>query len=246
MKQIKTILVDDEDSALKGLKNKVEKLFPEIEILNIYQKPEEAITGINKLNPDLVFLDIEMPRMDGFELLSELSHINFQVIFVTAYSEYALKALKNSAIDYLLKPVDDIDLKIAVTKAIQIINEKEQNETNSSLISLLTKTKSAGNNITVPTSRGISFIPQEEVMHLEGYKGYTKIHLEDGETITSSYNLGKFEKMLNSNFFKTHKSHIINIDKVRHFENEGYIILNDDYRVPIAKANKKDFLELIN
>ncbi len=142
MKKIKAILVDDEDSALKGLMNKVEKLFPAIDILSIYQKPEDAIVAINNLEPDLVFLDIEMPRMNGFELLSELKHINFQVIFVTAYSEYALEALKQSAIDYLLKPVDDIDLKRAVNKALQIINEKKQNESNSNLVSLLSKSKS--------------------------------------------------------------------------------------------------------
>ena len=245
MNRIKAILVDDEESALMGLKHKVEKLFPEIEILNIYQKPEDAIIAINKKDPDLVFLDIEMPRMDGFELLSKLTHINFQVIFVTAYNEYALEALKHSATDYLLKPVDDMDLKIAVNKVVQISKEKKQNESNSKIISLLSKTNSENSKIIVPTSKGISFIPQEEVMHLEGYKGYTKIHLINSDTITSSYNLGKFEKMLNNSFFKPHKSHIINIENVRHLENEGYIILDNSSRIPIAKAKKKAFLKLI-
>ena len=246
MKRIKAILVDDEESALMGLKQKVEKLFPEIQILNGYQKPEDAIIAINSLKPDLVFIDIEMPRINGFELLTELAHVNFQVIFVTAYSEYALKALKQSAVDYLLKPVDDVDLKTAINKAVQIIEEKKQSDSNSKIISLLTKTKSKNNKIIVPTSKGISFIPQKEVIHLEGYKGYTKIHLANGKTVTSSYNLGKFEKLLNSKFYKSHKSHIINLDKVRHFENEGYIVLDNDYRVPIAKANKKTFLDLIS
>lgn len=246
MKHVKAILVDDEDSALKGLRDKVGKLFPKIEILNIYQKPEDAIVAINNLEPDLVFLDIEMPRMNGFELLSKLKHINFQVIFVTAYSEYALEALKQSAVDYLLKPVDDIDLIIAINKAIQVIDEKKLSESNSNIISLLSNTKPENKKIIVPTSKGISFIPQNEVIHLEGYKGYTKIHLVNSETITSSYNLGKFEKMLNKNFFKSHKSHIINVDYVRHFENEGYIVLDNDYRVPIAKAKKKAFLDLIS
>ena len=245
MNRIKAILVDDEESALMGLKQKVEKLFPEIQILNIYQKPEDAIVEINKLEPDLVFLDIEMPRIDGFELLSELRHINFQVIFVTAYSEYALKALKQSAVDYLLKPVDDIDLKIAINRAVQIIKEKKQNDSNSNLVSLLSKTNSENSKIIVPTSKGISFIPQDEVIHLEGYKRYTKIHLINGITITSSYNLGKFEKLLNTKYFKCHKSHIINLEKVRHYENEGYIVLDNEYRVPIAKANKRAFLSLI-
>lgn len=96
----------------------------------------------------------------------------------------------------------------------------------------------------MPTSKGMSFIPQEEVMHLEGYEGYTKIHLTNTSIITSSYNLGKFEKLLSSKFFKCHKSHIINLEKVRHFENEGYVVLENDYRVPISKTNKKAFLSL--
>jgi len=102
------------------------------------------------------------------------------------------------------------------------------------------------NKIIVPTSKGVSFIPQIEVMHLEGYEGYTKIHLMDGKTLISSYNLGKFEKLLSTSFFKCHKSHIINIEKVRHFENEGYIILDNDYRVPISRSNKKAFLSLFS
>ncbi len=108
---------------------------------------------------------------------------------------------------------------------------------------MLSYTKSESSKIIVPTSKGISFIPPEDVIQLEGYNGYTKIHLTNNKIITSSYNLGKFEKLLCPSFFK---SHIINIDKVRHYENEGFIVLDNDYRVPIAKAKKKAFLELIS
>ena len=124
--------------------------------------------------------------------------------------------------------------------------KKKQNEFNSKMISLLSNTKPENSKIIVPTSKGISFIPQDEVIHLEGYKGYTKIHLINSETIISSYNLGKFEKMLHKNFFKPHKSHIVNIENVRHLENEGYIILDNGSRIPIAKAKKKAFLKLIS
>ncbi len=238
------ILVDDEVSALKGLQQKIEKLFPEIEILNAFQKPEEAIRAIKEKQPDILFLDIEMPRMSGFELLSALTEINFQVIFVTAYSEYALDALKQSAIDYVLKPVDNEELTNAINKALEVIKLKHQNENNTKLIEMLTEIITNTNKIIIPTAKGLSFIPQDDVLHLEGYEGYTKFHLTNNTEIVSSYNLGKFEKSLSSIFFKCHKSHIINIEKVRSFENEGYIVLEGEYRVPISKANRKVFLDL--
>lgn len=246
MNKITAILVDDEISNLKGLQKKIESLFVEIEILGTYQKPEEAIVAIEEKQPDLLFLDIEMPRINGFELLSQLCTVNFQVIFVTAYSEYAIKAFKKDAIDYVLKPIDNNDLVIALNKALHVIKLKKQNENNSKLVNVLTQNGIKSNKIIVPTAKGISFIPQDEVLHLEGYEGYTRIHLINGVTITSSYNLGKFEKLLSTKFFKCHKSHIINLEKVRHFENEGYIVLDNNYRVPISKANKKAFLGLFN
>ncbi|MCW9037633.1 MULTISPECIES: LytTR family DNA-binding domain-containing protein [Altibacter] len=245
MKKTTAIIIDDEISALKGLQHKVEKLFPEIEILETYQKPETAIVALKKKSPDIVFLDIEMPRMNGFELLAALETISFQVIFVTAYNEYALKALKRSAVDYILKPVDSEELKTAVQKALANIKEKSQNEMHHKLVDILHETFSKSDKLIVPTAKGLSFIPQEEVLHLEGCDGYTKIHLTDTSEILSSYNLGRFEKEVGRLFFKCHKSHIINLEKVRSFENEGYVVLDGNRRVPISKTYRKAFLQLI-
>ena len=244
MNPVTAMLVDDEIANLKGLQRKIENLFPNIEISGAFQKPEDAIDAIQEQEPNILFLDIEMPRMNGFELLAKLNAVNFQVIFVTAYSEYALKAFKKSAIDYVLKPIDNDDLVIAINKALEVIKLKKESESNAKLVGLLEENIAKNNKIIVPTQKGVSFIPQDEVLHLEGYEGYTKIHLINNTTITSSYNLGKFEKLLSSKFFKCHKSHIINLEKVRHFENEGYVILNNEYRVPISKTNKKAFLSL--
>jgi two-component system LytT family response regulator len=244
MKEITAILVDDEFSALKGLQQKIEKLFPEISILATFQKPEEAISFIKNKPPQLLFLDIQMPRINGFELLSALDGLNFQVIFVTAYNEYALAALKKSAIGYVLKPVDNEELKEAIAKAITTIKLKQQLESNNKLIEILTESISNKNKIIVPTAKGLSFIPQDEVLHLEGNEGYTKFHLSDNTELLSSYNLGKFEPSLGRVFFKCHKSHIVNLGKVRSFENEGYLILENSIRVPISKANKKAFLNI--
>ena len=246
MNTISAILIDDEISNLKGLEQKLGKLFPDITIENTFQKPEDAINALQKQQPDLVFLDIEMPRINGFELLAKLKTIDFQVIFVTAYSEYAIEAFKQNAVDYVLKPIDNADLKIAVNKALTTIKAKSELKNNQRLVNLLTATISSNDKIIIPTQKGMSFIPKEEVLHLEGYDGYTKIHLSNSKIIISSYNIGKFEKLLCTNFFKCHKSHIINLKQVRHFENEGYLVLEDNQRVPISKTNKKAFLELFH
>lgn len=244
--KLQAILIDDEISNLKGLQQKLSKLFPDIEVQKTFQKPEDAIIYLNTEQPDLMFLDIQMPRLSGFEVLAQLDTINFQVIFVTAYSEYAIEAFKQNAVDYVLKPIDDNDLRIAVNKAINTIKKQKELKQSSNLLNLLTSTLSQKNKIIVPTSKGMSFLPQEDVIHLEGYEGYTKIHLNNDVTLMSSYNIGKFEKLLNSKFFKCHKSHIVNLESVRHFENEGYLVLDDDKRVPISRANKKTFLSLFS
>ena len=244
--QITAVIIDDEISNIKGLQKKVEKLFPSINIIGAYQKPELAISAIKELKPQLIFLDIQMPRINGFELLEALELIDFQVIFVTAYSEYALQAFKQNAIDYILKPIDNTELTLAVEKAIGAIESQDKLKLNSKLLKLISSTKTDNNKLIVPTVKGLSFIPQNEVLHIEGYEGYTKIHLEDDSTLMSSYNLGKFEKVVSSNFFKCHKSHIVNINKVRHFENEGYLVLENKQRVPISRANRKAFLEIFS
>lgn len=240
------MLIDDEYSALKGLQQKVVKLFPQLQILQTFQVPEDAIKTIKLRPPDILFLDIEMPRMTGFELLAALKHVHFQVIFVTAYNEHALKAFKQSAVGYVLKPVDDDELEFAVERAIEAIKHEEQTESASKLITLLSETITGTNKLIVPTGKGMSFIPYDEVLHIEGYEGYTKFHLVDTSKIISSYNLGKFEKALPAIFFKCHKSHIINLEKVRAFENEGYVIMDDHSRVTISKTNKKAFLALFS
>ena len=244
MKKITAIIVDDEIYNLKGLQKKMHTLFPEIEIIGTYQNPEEAIVSIEKNEPDILFLDVEMPRIDGFELLSKLRDINFQVIFVTAFSEYAIEALKKCAVGYILKPIDNDDLIKSVNKAKENIALKLENTKNINLLEFILDTNANTNKLIIPTLNGVSFIPQNEVVHIEGYEGYTKIHLTNLSEIVSSYNIGKYEKMMSKLFYKCHKSHIINLEKVRHFENEGYIILENKKRVPVSKTKRKEFIDL--
>lgn len=243
MKRYKVILVDDEHTALQNLKNKIEKNSDLVEVVGSYQNPLEALRAINENAPDILFLDIQMPQLNGFELLNKIDDLSSQVIFSTAYGEYALDAIKKNAVDYILKPIDNKELKTALDKAIFNIEHARDNQ-NTNLVELLNKIIERDHKLKVPTQRGISFIPQDEIIHLEGYDGYTKIHLINGKTVISSYNLGKFSEFLDDNFFKCHKSHYVNIKEVRGIENEGFIIIGEDYRVPITKTYKQAFLEL--
>lgn len=245
MKKYKVILVDDERNALQNLKNKILKVNDELDIIATFQDPKEALIAIDKFAPDILFTDIQMPGINGFELLNNIQELKSQVIFSTAYGEYALDAIKKNAVDYILKPVDNEELKNAIAKAIENI-EKENADQNANLVELLNKIIDRDHKLKVPTQKGISFIPQEEVIHLEGYDGYTRIHLADGKTLTSSYSLGKFKDYLEDYFFKCHKSHIVNIKAVRAFENEGYVVIGEDYKVPITKTYKQAFLDLFS
>jgi two-component system LytT family response regulator len=244
-KEIKSIIIDDEIANLNGIARKLEKHFPEIVITHKIQEPELAVEILQQETVDLVFLDIKMPRKTGFDVLTSLQHIDFELIFITAYNEYALEAFKHNAIAYVLKPIDDQDFVQAVDKAMQNIQYKSQEQQEDKLLQLLSKELFIKNKLFIPTHKGISFIPFEEIIRLEGNQGYTHIHLINNHKILSSYNIGKFEKMLHTQFYKCHKSHIVNLTKIRNLENEGYLVLDDESRIPITKSLKSKLLDLL-
>lgn len=245
MTNINCILVDDEIASLKNLERKINQFFPNLTILEKFQKPEDAILFLNTNEVSLVFLDIQMPRINGFELLTTVKNVDFKVIFVTAYNEYALEALKKSAIDYILKPIDDDDLKVAIQKTIKIIDEENESTHNKELLELLQESISNQKKLLVPNEKGFSVIEQNDILYLEGYDGYTKINIDPERQIISSYGLGKYEQKLNANFFKTHKSYIVNLNKIIEFEKEGYVVLSNNVRIPISKKSKNELLDLL-
>ena len=245
MTNINCILVDDEIASLKNLERKINQFFPNLTILDKFQKPEDAILFLNTNEVSLVFLDIQMPRINGFELLTTVKNVDFKVIFVTAYNEYALEALKKSAIDYILKPIDDDDLKVAIQKTIKLIDEENESTHNRELLELLQESISNQKKLLVPNEKGFSVIDQNDILYLEGYDGYTKINIDPERQIISSYGLGKYEQKLNANFFKTHKSYIVNLNKIIEFEKEGYVVLSNNVRIPISKKSKNELLDLL-
>ena len=243
MNKITAILIDDEQKALEGLKLKVNKFFPEIKIIALCSNPEKAIETINNSAPDLVFIDIEMPVLSGFDVLSKIENPTFEIIFVTAYNNYAIDAIKTCAIGYVLKPIDNDELKLAVNNAIKNINQKTAFDKNLHLLSHL-GSKSNKSSIAVPSQKGLSFIKIDKIIRFEGVDGYTRIYTTDEKPFLSSYSIGKFSKLLvNSNFYLCHKSHLINLVYVQSLLKEGTIEMIDSSTISCARTKRNELLE---
>lgn len=242
--KIKTILIDDERKALAILKNKLERLCPNLEVIAQTQNPKEGVDLINNLKPDLVFLDIAMPELNGFDVLKQFEKPNFEIIFATAFDNYAIEAIKHCAIGYLVKPVDNQDLITAVNNAKTNIQEKTALQKNKQLIENLGVQTFQKKKIIIPSIEGLEFIKIEHILHCEGETGYTKIHLKTGKPLLSSNSIGHFNKLLeSSNFYLVHKSHLINLSYIEKYLNEGYVILTGNKKIPVSRNRRQDFLE---
>jgi two-component system LytT family response regulator len=226
---MRAILVDDEDNALSILEIKLKKFFPAVEIIAKLNNPALAIDVINQQNPDLLFLDIKMPTYSGFELLDHIVSPGFELIFVTAYDEYALEAIKQCAIGYILKPIEDDAFKSAVLNAINRFEHKQKPQQRVML----------ANKITIPFVNGYMLKETEAILRCEGFGGYTKIFLADGEVITSSYSIGFFNNLLHVyGFMMVHKSHLINLNCIAVYYNDGMVELTDKTQIPVSKTNR--------
>jgi len=242
--KLKAILVDDEHKALKSLEIKIKKLFPKIKIIEMIQNPTDAIQSFEKNQPDLVFLDIQMPRLSGFDLLKKIENPNFEIIFVTAFSEFAIKAIQNCAIGYVVKPIDEEELQTAITNAIKSIKLKNALAKNSTLVENLKMGQFIDTKIIIPFQKGLDFVKICDILRCEGEGGYTKIVLINSKVILSSYSIGKFVQMLsNKNFFLIHRSHLVNLKYVSGYLNEGYITMENGDNLPISKTNRQNFIE---
>lgn len=242
--KIRAILVDDEEKALKILKIKIKSFFPEIDIIKSCQSPIEAIKTIENEQPDLVFLDIEMPQLNGFDVLQRFKKPEFEIIFVTAYSEYAIEAIQHCAIGYIVKPIDNDDLKSAVSNAIKNRQLKTALQKNQTLIENIKNQNNTSSKIVIPSQKGLDFIKISDIIRCEGDAGYTKIIIQGTKEILSSYSIGKFVKMLsNKNFCLVHRSHLVNLKYVSGYLNEGYITMENGDSLPISKTNRQSFIE---
>ncbi|MFB0937542.1 MAG: LytTR family DNA-binding domain-containing protein [Urechidicola sp.] len=240
---INAILIDDERKALAILKNKIERLCPNVNIIAETQNPVEGIEFIKKLKPQLVFLDVAMPELSGFDLLSEIKNPNFEIIFATAFDNYAIEAIKHCAIGYLVKPVDNNDLVETVNKAIKNIEGKSALEKNKQLIENLGVQSFQNKKIVIPSQEGLEFVEIADIIHCEGVEGYTKIHFIHQKSILSSHSIGHFKKLLgNQSFYLIHKSHLINLSYIEKYLNEGYVVLSGNHKLPVSRNRRSGFL----
>lgn len=240
---ITTILIDDERKALAILKNKLERLCPNITIIAETQNPKEAIQLINNLKPQLIFLDVSMPEINGFDVLAAIENPNIEIIFATAFDHYAVDAIKHCAIGYLVKPIDNADLVETVNKAIQNIEDKTALEKNKLLIENLGVQTFQNKKIVIPCLEGLEFVKISDIINCEGTNGYTNIHFQTRKPLLSSNSIGYFQKLLqNQSFYMVHKSHLINLDYIEKYLNEGYVLLSNNQKIPVSRNRRTDFI----
>jgi len=244
---ITAIIIDDEAKGRLALRQKLQSYCPEVKILEEAVDGMEAIPLIEKHQPQLIFLDIEMPRMNGFEMLNAINKKDFHIIFTTAYDQYAIKAIKYAAFDYLLKPVDIEELKNCIAKINTTKNDQTKNQ-----IELLQQNirnpKRQLNKLAIPTLEGLLFFDINDIIHLEANSNYTIIHLSNKTKITASKTLKEFEELLPENiFFRTHHSYLINLNYIKKYikGDGGQIELQNGTFIDVSRRKKDEFLKAI-
>lgn len=244
---ITAIIIDDEAKGRFALKQKLNDYCPGILIAGEAEDGEEGLQMIAKHHPQIVFLDIEMPGMDGFEMLKRLPEKDFHIIFTTAYDHYAIKAIKYAAFDYLLKPVDIEELRLAVARVQQ---QSAQTNTGKKLEALEQNLNSKPqlNKIAIPTLDGLLFFNINDIIHLEAQSNYTSIYFVNHSKLLASRTLKDFEELLPPDiFFRTHHSHLINLNYIKRYikGDGGQIEMQDGSFATVARRKKDEFLKVI-
>ncbi|MBO9155036.1 LytR/AlgR family response regulator transcription factor [Chitinophaga sp. GCM10012297] len=248
MSDIKAIIVDDEQHCIDALRAMLQKKCPEVSILAGVNSVKEARQLIDELQPDLVFLDVEMPHQNGFELLKQYDRISFDVIFTTAYEQYALKAIKFNALDYLLKPFSVQELQEALRK-FQERRSQKQDTAIAPLEVFLQNMKTlqqTNKKIALPTINGLVFMPVQNIVRCESTGNYTKIFFTDKKQLLVSKPLKEFEELLTDvDFFRVHNSHLINLQQMESYlQGEGgFALMSDGTQVEVSRRRKAEFLK---
>lgn len=237
---ITAIIVDDEPYSCESLVSLLERYCPEVKILDICYSGADALKAIEEQTPTLIFLDIEMPHMNGFEMLQKLSSIKFSIIFTTSYDQYAIKAIRFSALDYLLKPVDSDELQAAVEKVIHKSHETvpEQIEM---LLHKLTHPTIAVNKIAIPAIEGLQMLFVENIISCSSESNYTVLHLKNKQKITASRTLKEIEEMLDDySFLRVHHSYLVNLNEIEKYikGDGGYLIMSDSSNIDVSRSRK--------
>lgn len=243
---LKAVIVDDEIKALQSLTWELTNFSDEISIVSSFTNPHEALLYLEKNTPDCLFLDIEMPTMDGFQFIQKLTNKDFPVIITTAYNQYALKAIKNEALDYLLKPIDSDDLEETIIK-IKKFNTKHITTEKLEMALLNLNSRPLHKRITLNTDGKLLFLESDEILYAESDGNYSTIFLSDGQKIVLTKKLKEVNSLLPpESFFRIHNSYIINLNKIKEFlKTDGYVILKSNHKIPVSRQRKSDFLDLL-
>lgn len=242
---INCILIDDEVHNLENLEWLLTKNCPQVNIVAKANSAKEGIELINLHQPNLVFLDIEMPHKNGFSMLESMENINFEVIFVTAYNQYALKAIKFCALDYLMKPVAIDELKDAIVRVEEIITHKTENQKLKVLVDNFNH-QHQPKKIALPTSDELFFVAIDEIIRCKSENNYTVFYLTNGNTILVSKTLKEWDDLLSPHhFIRTHQSHLINSIHVSSYvkKDGGYMLMNDESTVVVSRNRKDEILQ---
>lgn len=243
---MKVVIIDDEKRTRDLIAKMIDSFEMDITCFPIGENVQSGIKAIEEVQPDLVLLDIQMPDGTGFELLNSIDERNFEVIFVTAFEEYALKAIKFSALDYVLKPIDSDELRTAIEKAIQTIDKKvdsSQLETLNYNIQNVNRKK-----LVLKTHESVHVVDLENIVRCEADRNYTSFYLNDGKKILVSKTLKEYETMLSGNhFFRVQQSHLVNLNYVNRFDkkNGGSVVMKDGSEVPLSPAKKDMFFKVL-
>ncbi len=247
---MRTIIIDDEVDSLESLSAELQLYCPDIEIVAVCDSAEKGRAAILAKEPELVFLDIEMPFMNGFELLESLDEIFFDIIFVTAYDEYAVRAFDFNVVDYILKPIIKINLIRAVEK---VQNKTELNINQVKLQALINNINiQAGNsleNIALPSSTGFIFVHISEIIYIKSESNYTWVFINSGEKYLLSKTLKECAKLIPfPQFFRSHRSFLVNMNYVKQYikGQGGYLILKDGTNIPVSRKNRNALIRFIN
>ncbi|HVU96483.1 MAG TPA: LytTR family DNA-binding domain-containing protein [Puia sp.] len=242
---IRTILVDDEIDSIRVLSRLLETFCPKVSIVGTANGVDTAADIIRETRPDLVLLDIEMSQGNAFDLLNRLMPLEFQVIFVTAFDSYAIRAFKYSAVDYLLKPVDIDDLRSAIDRVREKPQTNDLVEQMRILLSNVGMLQVSHQKMAIPTITGLNFVPVQDILRFEAKGSYTVIYLSNGETVMATRTLREYEDLLPENVFcRIHSSHIINLSRIEKYQKGrgGVVLMEDGTTIEVAARRRDEFM----
>ncbi len=241
---LKVLLIDDEERATDALRLMIEKTIPEIRQVFVCNDSRQAAEMIHIYKPGLVFLDIQMPHLNGFELLEKLPNKNFKIIFTTAYNEYAIQAIRFSAFDYLLKPIDLEELRSSVHRLLE--NQEDYQQQFDLLRNIMHNIQAPSADefrLALPTKEGVHFLMPQEIIRCEAIGNYTKFFTEKGKTYLISKTLGEYDTLLTPhNFIRTHKSHLVNKKSISFIDHDGFAVLKDNSKVEVSRRRKEEVM----